>query len=73
MRQGHGLVHKMLAEVPGGLRDRAEQGRALDPSHLDCRWYNDSTWFTLGLRKDVSKVIAVGLPDNEMPKSIADV
>jgi hypothetical protein len=73
VRQGHGLVHKMLGEVPGGLHDHTEQGRALNPPHLDCHWNNNSTWFPFGLRKDVRKVVTVRLPNNEMPKSIADV
>ena len=73
MRKGSLVIHTMLCDVPGHFRHRAEMGRALDPPHLNCRWYYDAAWLPRFLWEDIHKVVAVGFLDDEPPESITDV
>jgi hypothetical protein len=66
-------VNKVLGDVPRRFHDRAEQGRALYPAHLHCRWDDDPGWLPFGLGQNISKIEAVRKMDNKPPKSITDV
>jgi hypothetical protein len=48
-------------------------GRALDPPHLNCRWYHNPTWLPCFLGENISEVVAVGFLDDETPESVTDV
>jgi len=44
MRKGNQVIHTMLCKVSGRFRHRAEMGRALNPPHLNSRWYHNPAW-----------------------------
>jgi hypothetical protein len=71
--QHYGIVHKVLGEVPDGLHDCAEQGRALNPACLDHHWHHNLTWFTLGLRKGAYAKLWLSVLDKQVSESITDV
>ena len=73
MRKVNQVIHTMLCDVSGRFHHRAEMGRALDPPHLNCRWYYDAAWLPRFLWEDIRKVVAVGFLDNEPPESVTDV
>jgi hypothetical protein len=70
MREGNLVIYTVLRDVSGRLRHRAEVRRALDPSHLNCRWHHNTTWLPRLLGEDIGKVVAVGFLDDETPESV---
>jgi hypothetical protein len=48
-------------------------GRALNPPHLNCRWYHNPAWLPRFLWEDIRKIVAVGFLDDETPEAVTDV
>jgi hypothetical protein len=73
MWEGNQVIHTMLCDVSGRFRHRAEMGRAIDPPHLNRRWYHNPAWLPRFLGEDICKIVGVGLLDDQTPESVTDV